>query len=164
MSDILIVTGTCGVGKSTTCRRWAERRQGAAIDCDTFRTWIRNPALRTADGFQEPLLARHAALLAADYLAMGLDVAIDNVWTPAGLDFLRDQLSDRGRLRVFWLTCAADENHARDSRRSPSNVMGGRVDELQAELEGLDWPDYVVRLDTTGQTIDQTLNIIDARF
>ncbi len=164
MNDILIVTGTCGVGKSTTCWRWADQRLGATIDCDYFRTWIRNPALQVADGFQEPLLARHAILLAEDYLAMGLDVAIDNVWTPDGLEVLRRQLGDKARLRFFWLTCAPAENHQRDDQRSPGDVMGRRVDELQAELEAIAWPDYVIKLDTTGQTVTQTLQTIAASF
>ena len=73
MKDILIVTGTCGVSKSTVCWDWASRRFGAAVDCDVFRTWIRNPSLRTADAYQGPLLARHVASLAEDYLNMGLE-------------------------------------------------------------------------------------------
>ncbi len=164
MNDILIITGTCGVGKSTISTRWAERRLGAAIECDAIRNWIRNPALITADGFQELLLARHAALLAESYLAMGLDVAIDNVWTPEGLDSLLCALSDKARVRVVLLTAAPAENHRRDRLRSPGDVMGARVDELQAELDALDWPAYVIRLDTTDQTVDQTLDAIDRAF
>ncbi len=164
MNDILIVTGTCGVGKSTICWHWAEQRLGATIDCDYFRTWIRNPALHAANAYQEPLLARHAILLAEDYLAMGLDVAIDNVWTPDGLEVLRRRLAEKARLRIVRLTCTAAENHARDERRSPSDVMGGRVDELRAELDALPWPEYVIELDTTGQTVVQTLQAIEMLF
>jgi len=164
MNDILIITGTCGVGKSTICTRWAERRLGAAIECDAIRNWIRNPALITADGFQERLLARHAALLAESYMALGLDVAIDNVWTPEGLDDLNHALGDRARVRAIWLTAAPAENHHRDHLRPPGDVMGARVDELQAELDALDWPAYVIRLDTTGQTVEQTLDAVDRTF
>lgn len=155
--DILIVTGTCGVGKSSVCRAWAGRRHGAAIDCDAFRTWIRDSSLRRANGYQEVLLAKHAGLLAEDYLRMGLDVAIDNVWTPRGLDLLQEQLAGKGRVRVLWLNCSRDENRRRDSSRSPSDVMGGRVDELQAELETMRWPEYVIRMDTTALSLEQTV-------
>lgn len=164
MKDILIVTGTCGVGKSTVCWAWAGRRQGAAIPCDMFRTWMRHPALRQADGYQETLLAKHAGALAMDYLNLGLDVAIDNVWTPRGLALLQDQLAPRGRIRVFWLNCSSRENHARDQQRSPSDVMGGRLDELQAELERMEWPAYVTRIDTSGQSPDETLEVIEKSF
>jgi len=164
MRDILIVTGTCGVGKSTISRRWAGRRLGAIVDCDVFRSWIRNPALIRAEGFQEMLLARHAALLAESYMAMGLDVAIDNVWTPAGLAYLREQLQDKARIRVVWLRAASAENHRRDEERPPSDVQGARVDELQGELDALDWPDSVIRLDTTGQSVEETLDAIEALF
>jgi GNAT superfamily N-acetyltransferase len=164
MNDILIVTGTCGVGKSTVARRWAERRLGAAIGCDEIRNWIRSPVLITADGFQEMLLAHHAALVANSFLTLGLDVAIDNVWTPEGLDALQHALGDRARVRAIWLTATPAENHRRDGLRPPSDVMGARVDELQAELDALDWPDWVIRLDTTDQTVERTLEAVERAF
>lgn len=164
MKDILIVTGTCGVGKSTVCWEWAERRQGGRIYCDAFRAWIRNRALRTADGYQESLLAKHACALAEDYMALGLDVAIDNVWTPKGLALLHARLAHKSRLRVFWLSCSSEENHQRDKQRPPSAVMGGRLNELQAELEAMNWPEYVTRIDTTGQSLDQTIEVIAGSF
>ena len=164
MKDILVVTGTCGVGKSSVCWAWANRRRGAVIECDVMRTWIRDEVVLRAEGFQEMFLARHACALAEDYLAMGLDVAIDNVWFPRGLDVLRERLSGRGRLVVFRLCCGSEENHRRDGRRSPSDVMGDRVDSLRDELEAVDWPDYVVDLDTSGQTLPETIERIEAHF
>ena len=95
---------------------------------------------------------------------MGLDVAIDNVWTPRGLALLQDRLGDKGRIRVFWLNCSSEENHLRDKRRSPSDVMGGRLDELQTELESVKWPDYVKGLDTTDLSLDETIDILDEDF
>ena len=164
MNDILIVTGTCGVGKSTVCWEWAGRRHGAAIDCDMFRTWIRNPLLRKADGYQMRLLAKHAGALAEDYLAMGLDVAIDNVWTPEGLERLRSRLDGKAWINVFWLNCLPEENHQRDQLRPSCAVMGGRIKELQKELEGMNWPDYVKRVDTTAQSLDETIEKIEKSF
>jgi hypothetical protein len=164
MNDILIVTGTCGVGKSAVCCGWANRRQGASIECDMFRTWIRNRELRQAEGYQEQLLAKHASALAEDYLKMGLGVAIDNVWTPKGLALLHDRLHAKGTVRTFWLNCTSNENHQRDEQRSGTGVMGVRVDELQRELEGMNWCEYVVKLDTSGQSLDETLDQIDESF
>ena len=164
MKDILIVTGTCGVGKSTVCWAWAGRRGGAAINCDLFRTWIRDHSLRMANGYQEELLAKHACALTEDYMELGLDVAIDNVWTPRGLALLTSRLRGKGRINVFWLNCLPEENHQRDRRRSPSDVMGGRLDELQQELESMNWPDYVQKIDTTGQLLDETLDLIERGF
>jgi len=42
--------------------------------------------------------------------------------------------------------------------------MKARVDELQAELEAMRWPDYVIKLDTTGQSLRRTLRVIEERF
>lgn len=164
MKDILIITGTCGVGKSAVCWGWAGRRHGATIDCDAFRTWIRNSQLRTADGYQEALLAKHASALSEDYLKMGLDVAIDNVWTPKGLALLKQRLCGKARIKIVWLNCSSSENHRRDKSRSPSDVMGGRLDELQQELERMDWPCDVQRIDTSEQSLEQTLDSIEESF
>lgn len=143
MKDILVVAGTAGVGKSTICWEWAGCRRGAAIDCDMLRWSIRNPSLRWADGYQEELLAKHACALAEDCLGLGLDVAMDNVWTPKGSSLVWGKLAGKGRIRVFWLNCSTEENRERDRQRAASKVMGGRADQLQRELDGMDWPDYV---------------------
>jgi hypothetical protein len=164
MKDILIVTGTGGVGKSTICWAWAGRRGGAAINCDFFRTWIRDRSLRMANGYQEELIAKHACALTEDYMELGLDVAIDNVWTPRGVALLTSRLRDKGRINVFWLNCSREENHQRDQHRSPSDVMNGRLDELQQQLEGMEWPDYVQRIDTSGLSLDETLDLIERSF
>ena len=73
-------------------------------------------------------------------------------------------MGTRGRIRIVWLTCAPDENHKRDQGRSPSDVMGGRADELQAELDQIVWPECVIKLDTTGQTVEETIDTIEGRF
>jgi hypothetical protein len=110
------------------------------------------------------LLARQACSLAKEYLNLRLDVALDNVWTPKGLKIIKARLSGKARIRVFWLNCSKEENRKRDKGRSPSNVMGGRVDELQAELEAMRWPDYVIKLDTTGQSPARTLDALENSF
>jgi len=51
MNDLLIVTGTCGVGKTTLSESWAKRRRGASIHCDSFREWIWEKDLRRIDKY-----------------------------------------------------------------------------------------------------------------
>ncbi|MCF6284091.1 MAG: hypothetical protein L3K26_02735 [Candidatus Hydrogenedentes bacterium] len=70
----------------------------------------------------------------------------------------------KSRLKMFWLHCSSEENHRRDKRRPSSAVMGGRVDELQAELEEMTWSDFLTKIDTTSYSLDQTVTVIEESF
>jgi len=45
MKELLILTGACGVGKSTIAEEWAKRKNGAKVDCDYLTEWIYNTDL-----------------------------------------------------------------------------------------------------------------------
>ncbi len=90
--------------------------------------------------------------------------AIDNVWTPRGLEMLLARLGDKAGIRVFWLQCRPEDNRRRDHLRPPYDVMGNRVDQLRQELETMVWPSHVRVLDTTNHTIEQTIQTIDDSF
>ena len=40
--EVLILTGTCAVGKTATAKAWAKSKNGAIIECDYFTEWIYN--------------------------------------------------------------------------------------------------------------------------
>jgi hypothetical protein len=161
--SVLIVTGTCGVGKSSVSRLWAGRRKGAVIHCDQMREWL--PCdLRRADRYQEALLVRLALKTAGEFMGMGLDVAIDNVWTPVGMALIHETLAPTTNLRAVYLRCDLTENARRDKLRSSSDVMGGRVAELDAELQTMAWPSCVVKLNSTSQTAEETAAAVEALF
>ncbi len=162
MPTVLLVTGTCGVGKTTTSRAWAEARGGAHIRGDDIYLWIRSKSVRRANDHQNEAVAQIAAAGAETFLAHGLDVAIDFVWKPPILRFFSDRLSGRASVRMVWLCCEPDENRRRDAQREPGSVMGERVHQLQAELDAItDWPAELLVIESTGRSVEDVLSEID---
>jgi cytidylate kinase len=164
MKNVLLVTGTCGVGKSTVCRTWANRKEGASIECDIFRTWIRQGPLRCENDYQEQLILKHASELTLDYLNLELDVAIDNVWSPESISYMIEKFSGTATTKAFYLHCHSTENHRRDLLRVGSNVMGERLDQLDRELRSLDWPNEIISLDSTHMDLNETITKIESYF
>src|SRR5687768_12021927 len=117
--DVLILTGNAGVGKSTIARAWAAKRGGAAIAADDIRQWILPRAIQAGERYQERSLARISIAAAREFLDKGLDVALENVWTPQGITALRNRLDPLARVRVARLWCTPAENHRRDDAREP---------------------------------------------
>lgn len=163
MRTVLLLTGTCGVGKTTTARAWATSRGGAHVNCDEIRNWIRSKPVRRDRGYQRDAVARIAATSAEEFLALGLDVALDFVWFPPTLRYLAERLSPVARVRMAWLRCEPAENRRRDAERPANVVMGARVDELLRELdEQTGWPEQLLRIDSTGRSVDQIVSAISA--
>lgn len=161
MRQLLILTGTCGVGKSTVARAWAAKRGGAAISGDEVREWIARHELEIADNFQEELVARVCASAARVYMAAGMDIAIENVWGPQSFAYFHRELGADARILAVWLRCHREENRCRDRGRLRALRMGKRVDELMDELESLPWPEWLHALDTTGQSVHETVAEIE---
>lgn len=160
MSEVLIITGACGVGKTTAAKEWARRKNGAIVECDYFTEWIFDKNFVRFSYEEELLTARLSVNTAKEYLKLSMPVAIENVWTPVGLDFLKYELSDLeyvNKLTFIWLKCESTENHRRDELRIPGDVMGERVDIVNEQLNGYIFPAYLHIIDTTFLTVRETL-------
>ncbi|MFT3789288.1 MAG: hypothetical protein QM770_24425 [Tepidisphaeraceae bacterium] len=160
---LLVLTGNCGVGKTTISNAWADARRGAAIHADDIHLWIRDRPLHRARNYQEELKLAVTITAAERLLEQGLSVAVDNVWYPPMLHRLRDTFSVKAPVACVRLTCARAINRARDMAR-PVGRMGARVDELGNEMDTLDWPDWLMTIDTSAMSVDETLATIDGRF
>lgn len=160
---VLLVTGTAGVGKTTTSRAWAAQRGGAHVVGDQIRLWIRSKTVRHERNYQHEAVARIAATGAEEFLALGLDVAIDFVWFPSMLRYLSKRLSPLADVRMAWLRCETAENRRRDAERQLTDVMGPRVNELQDELDAAtDWPAELIRIDSTRLSVEDVIRRIDS--
>lgn len=162
--NILLLTGTCGVGKSTTSLTWANSRSGCIIEGDTLRCWIRDKAFRRSNDYQEDFMFKTVKLLGEQYAKLNRDIVIDYVWKPSYLESLHEFFSTYGIVQSVWLKCSAAENSRRDKLRDPSCVMGERVHELRDELEASVWPKFVHQLDTTHLNITETVEKINTYF
>lgn len=163
MKEILILTGACGVGKSTISKKWAKLKKGAVIESDCYRNWIHNKIYNRFSKKEEMLVADLAFVSAKEYLKHNMPVAIENVWTPLGLDILKNAFKNEFEdvnIKFVWLKCNLEENHKRDRLRISENQMKGRVDIVNAELSEFKWPEYLNILDTTNLTEKETLNLI----
>lgn len=164
MPTVLLLTGTCGVGKTTTARAWANARGGAHISGDEIRLWIRSKTVRHERDYQHEAVARIAGTAAEDFLALGLDVALDFVWKPLTLRYLSQRLSPLARVQMVWLRCDPAENQRRDSERPANVVMGPRVGELLRELDAItEWPTELQRIDSTHRSVADVISLIDAK-
>lgn len=168
MKEILILTGACGVGKSTISKKWAKLKKGVVIESDHFRNWIQNETYDRFSKEEEMLIANLTIVSAKEYLKHNMPVAIENVWTPLGLDKLRITLEmelENVNVKCVLLKCSLEENHRRDRLRPTENQMKDRVDIVNAELSEFTWPEYLNILDTTNLTEEETLNrILEFQF
>lgn len=161
--DVLVLTGACGVGKSTIGMLWAQSKKGVCIECDCFTIWIYDGHPITTAYFLEvePMVAHLAWQSTKAYLDNGFSVALENVWTPKGLLALKDSFDKHGMSATFiYLNCDLKENEKRDQLRPDDYQMNERVAIVRSELEIYDWPNFVHQLNTSGQTSKETLAII----
>ena len=163
MKEVLIITGACGVGKTTLAKEWAKSKDGAIIECDYLTEWIFNKEFPNWTLEEEKFIANLSATIAIEYLNYGMSVAIENVWTPYGIEIIRNRLRNRTdiALKVIWLFCEMNENHKRDEQRVPKDQMKERVDIVNKELQGHDWPEDLVKIDSTNLSIAQTLALLE---
>jgi len=163
MKEILILTGACGVGKSTISKKWAKLKKGVVIESDYFRNWIHNEIYERFSIKEELLVADLSFVSTKEYLKHNMPVAIENVWTPLGLDKLKSNLEDEFRnvnIKCIWLKCDLKENHRRDKLRIIETQMKDRVDIVNDELSEYKWPEYLNIIDTTKLSELETLNRI----
>ena len=163
MNEILILTGACGVGKTTVAREWARGKNGVAIEADYFTEWIHDDSFERFTQEEEKLVANLTFVTAQKYLKQNILVAIDEVWSPYGLNILKNKFEREEDicLKFVWLYCEINENHRRNELRVPENQMKNRVDIVNEELRSYQWKSYVHKIDTTKITVQETLNIIE---
>lgn len=164
MKETLIITGACGVGKSTIASEWAKLKNGATIDCDYLTEWIYNKDFPHWTIEEEKFTAKLASKIAIEYLNYGMSTSIENVWTPIGIELLKNEIISytETSIKAVWLYCELTENHKRDQQRILENQMKERVNIVNTELASYHWPAYLHKVDTTDLNIEQTLKVIDA--
>lgn len=163
MQEVLIITGPCGVGKTTTAIEWAKQKNGAVIECDFLTEWIYNENFPHWSPEEEKFTSTLASKMVLEYLNYDMPVAIENVWTPFGIENIIKQLSGSGisKIRVIRLICNIKENHRRDQNRIPADQMKERVDIVNDQLNAIKWPKYVNLIDNTNLSLKDVLHQIE---
>ncbi|MDF1695560.1 MAG: hypothetical protein P1U56_06995 [Saprospiraceae bacterium] len=160
MSDVLILTGPAGVGKTTTATIWSSMKKAAHIQADDFSFLLDEGTFEKWSEEEDKFFAKISAMMALQFLMNGLPVVIEYVWKPYAIEEIRKELFRmKGiNVRVVRLTCDLEENENRDKQRTPANQMGERVKILQDEFNEIVWPSFVEELDTTGLFPQQILD------
>ena len=163
IKEVLIITGACGVGKTSAAIEWAKSKQGAIIDCDYLTEWIYKDDYPHWTEEEENFTSNLSVIMTFEYLNNGMSVAIDNVWTPKAIEEMRNELFRMNNLEVktVRLICDLEENKKRDQQRVPENQMGDRIEIVTNELNGHKWPSYVQVIDTTNLSIEEVLAEIE---
>jgi len=164
-SKVLVITGACGVGKSTISTLWAKENAGVSVECDYFTEWIHDRHPVETDYFlkTEEMVANLSLAVAKEYMRNGFSVALENVWTPQGLNILRkgfEKEKSIESLTFVWLKCGLGTNLKRDLLREPGSQMKKRVEIVSSELAAYDWPDFVKVIDTTDLSVQETLRMV----
>ncbi|MFT6337162.1 MAG: hypothetical protein ACJATI_003924 [Halioglobus sp.] len=102
-------------------------------------------------------------MVATEYLYNGLNVVVDNVWSPKGNEIIRGELFRFQGVKVtsVRLICDKEVNHKRDQQRFLENQMKERVDVVNKELDGYSWPSYVKVIDSTDMSIEAVVAEIE---
>lgn len=162
--EAIIITGPCGIGKTTLAKAWAKRKNGAIIECDYFTEWIFDSSFPRWNEEEERFVANLTVKVAHEYLLHPMPVAMENVWSPLGITILVNQLSKLkpiSSIKVIRLDCEPVENHRRDRLRPPEDQMRDRVDVVRKELDEYFWPEYLHRLETTHLSVEETIDRIE---
>lgn len=160
---LLVLGGLPGTGKTTLARAWAAARGAAHVRVDT----IEQALVRSGTAQIGPEGYAAAYALAADQLALGLDVVADSVnplpvtrkaWRAAARAVGADVLE-------VELTCPAPELRGRVETRE-ADIKGHQLPDW-ASVQGSDyqpWPDSDLTLDTSTHQVTHLVALIeDAR-
>ena len=163
IKEVLIITGTCGVGKTTTAKAWAKSKNGSIIECDYLTEWIYKEDFPHWTEEEEKFTSNLSVIMATEYLQNGMSVAIDNVWSPNAIEEIRNELFRMRGIKVtaIRLTCDLEENQKRDQERAPEDQMKERITIVNDELNSHPWPSYIKVIDTTNLSTDEVLKLIE---
>jgi broad-specificity NMP kinase len=161
--EVLILTGTCSVGKTSTAKAWAKSKNGTVIECDNLKELNYKEDFPSRTEEEEKLISNLAANKAFEYLQKGESVAIDNVWSPKAIEEIRAELFRMKDLEVtsVRLICDLEENQKRDQEKMPENQKRERITIVNDELNSHAWPSYIKDIDNTNLSKDEVLKLIE---
>ena len=168
-AEIIVITGAMAAGKSTVAQLLAERMPRAAhVRGDLFRRMIVSGQAPMTNPLSDDALAqlrlRHrlAAQVADGYAAAGFTAIVQDIVVGADLPRFLGWLRCRP-VAVVVLAPDAATLARRDAERTKTGYVGWTPDGFDRELRETT-PPIGLRLDTSGQTSEQTVTTILERL
>lgn len=163
---LFIITGPCGVGKSTISQKLAEQFDlSCHINVDLLYGMVISGYVKPwkDDGKLMNLLWRNVCSLIKNFANENYTVILDYIVFPEHLKYMIEEL----KLKVKYVVLTADKDtiRNRDLLRPADEVMGERAIELLEEFnaKGIN---HKYLIDTSFKTIEEIIDIItkDDRF
>ena len=167
MSQVVIVSGPPGAGKSSVCRALCERYDRTVhLETDDVYAWIRMGYMapwKPGSARQNLMVSRAAARAATAFVREGFGVFIDGVIGPAHLPVYLEELRSAGVPVHFVLLLPPLDEIKRRAKGREKQVAG--AEEMFARVYRMfaDEPRFAgCTVDSTGLTADQTADRVMA--
>ena len=168
-AEIYVITGPCGVGKSTISRMIAQNiKKSAFIEGDILYHMIIGGYVKPweDDGTYMELFWENVLALTENFIKRGISVSFEYVVFPEHIVKFLKKFSERN-IPVNYVVLLADEDtiRERDSMREVDCRMGERAITLLKQFKGLNIEEKFI-LDTTNLSKEQVVRTImaDDRF
>lgn len=159
--DVYIITGSCGVGKSTISRALAEKYNlSVHINADYIYHMYVGGYIEPwkDDGSRLSLLRENLSSMIQNFSKNNYNVVIDYVVFPDDINLIVKELGD---IRVKYVVLMADQETIikRDLLRDVDEKMGERVVELLSEFKDKNVDDKYI-IDTSKLTVEDVVEKI----
>ncbi len=159
--DLYFITGTCGVGKSTTsCQLGKKFDLSVHIDVDDIYNWFVGGYVKPweDDGSRLNLLKSNLICLINNYIQKGYVPIIDYVLFPEDVEYILNNVLN---VKVKYVVLMSDEHTIinRDLSRDSKQHMGDRALQLLEEFQSKNINEKHI-LYTTNMNVDDVVNVI----
>lgn len=162
MSQLYIITGPAGVGKSTISKKIAEQKtKSALVEGDEIYNQVvggYTPAWK--EGNHLNIFWKICISTIRTYLENGYDVVFNYIVTPNQIKMIKENFKD---YKIKFIVLLVDENTllSRDKERPEDCQMKERCIVLLNEFKNYNYDERNI-LDTTSLSVDEAVNIIES--
>lgn len=157
---VFVITGPCGVGKSTISHKLAQTLDKSShINADLIYEMVVGGYLLPwqDDGRLIELSWLNISALASNFLENNYDVVIDYIAFPEHLEYLKNlECKYNAVLKYVVLMANEDTIRMRDSGRAPEEVMGDRAVEVLNQFRDKEIDSKYI-LDTSDKSIEDII-------
>ena len=161
MSNLYIITGPAGVGKSTISEKIAKSKSKSVLinGDDIYHQVIGGYVQAWKDGNHLGTFWKVCINIIRIYLEDGYDVIFNYIVTPTSLELMKNEFKD---YTIKFVVLLVDENTLllRDKERPEDCQMKERCITLLNSFKNNTYNEENI-LDTTNLSIDETVNIIE---